>query len=414
MGRGMRAGLPKYPVIAAALRTTTERLTREIAEPRDQPPDWNEFEWTVARAVSAMHGISSLLATGLRWHGPRDWDAFLQEQRQQTLACYDRIGHVLARLDGAARRTGLACIALKGSALRQFAIHHPGERPMGDIDLLVRPSDTSLATEVISSIGYRHVATARRHIKFAPVDAPSAHSYAEHLDNPLRIELHQFIREALPWSPVDVTEDLWPATVKAGVNPYASFVALMRHVMLHTSGNMRANAMRFLQIYDIALMARRMSASDWAELVGGNPRVTAWWMYPTLAMADRYVGGCVPSDVLTKLAAYCPRKLRERFDTCTVSEVSWSNLRIAALPGIEWARSMSEKIRFARSRAFPSQQALIELREGFGGDKGATRWYRGSQIERVIRWTFGRPPRVQTINSVRAASGATTGYRSTT
>ena len=44
--------LPPFRVIAAALRTTTERLVREVVEPQDAPPQWNEFEWAVARAVS--------------------------------------------------------------------------------------------------------------------------------------------------------------------------------------------------------------------------------------------------------------------------------------------------------------------------------------------------------------------------
>jgi hypothetical protein len=399
------AGLPRMPVIAAALRTTTERLTRELAQPRDAAPDWTEFEWAVARAVSAMHGISSLLATHLRWHGPPAWDEFLHQQREQTLACYDRIGRLLAQLSRAAERAGLPLVALKGSALRQFSLHHPGDRPMGDIDLLVRPGDAELAARVIQSLEYRCAYRARRHDVFMPVDDSVPHAYAEDKRNPLRIELHQRISEPLPVEPVDITELIWPAQVRAGINPYASFAALLRHVALHTCGNMRANAMRFLQIHDCALLARRMGPNDWAELMGPDPRLSAWWLYPALSLAERYVPGSVPANVLAGFAVLCPRRLRQRFDRCEVSEVSWSNLRIAALPGLEWARTVGERLRFARSRIAPSRQALAELQDGLYTLPALadSRWYRGSQLQRILRWTFSHPPRVQTMASIRAA-----------
>jgi hypothetical protein len=401
----MTAALPRFEVIDAALRVTTERLTREIAQPREQPPTWTDFEWTVARAVCAMHGISALLATHLRWQGPPAWQAFLHGQREQSLACYERIGHLLARLSRAAERADLGCVPLKGSALREFAIHHPGDRPMGDIDLLVRPADAARATGLIESLGYQPAYQARRHDVFEPVAAGAAHGYAEHLRNPLHIELHQSVGEPLPVATVDITAQIWPAQTRAGFNPYASFAALLRHVALHASGNMRANAMRFLQIYDCALLSRRMGTSDWAELLGTNPRVTAWWLYPALSLAERYVPCSVPASILGELAAVCPTRLRRRFETCEVSEVSWSNLRILALPGIEWARDLGEKLQLARSRAWPTREDLDELRGGVRTlpALAASRWYSGSHAARILRWTFGKPPRVQTLASIQAA-----------
>ena len=53
----MNAELPAFEVIDAALRTTTEALAREIVAPSGTAPAWSDFEWDVARAVAAMHGI---------------------------------------------------------------------------------------------------------------------------------------------------------------------------------------------------------------------------------------------------------------------------------------------------------------------------------------------------------------------
>ena len=55
--------VPPLGEIAAALRKTTERLAREVAEPRAAPPDWTGLEWGVARAAVSMQGIAFLLAT---------------------------------------------------------------------------------------------------------------------------------------------------------------------------------------------------------------------------------------------------------------------------------------------------------------------------------------------------------------
>jgi hypothetical protein len=397
--------LPPLDVIAAALRTTTERLTREIARPQDDAPAWTDFEWAVARAVCAMHGISPLLATHLRWRGPAAWESFLCDQRQQTLARHERIGLLLEQLSRASERAGLPLIALKGSALREVSLHRPGERPMGDIDLLARPADMSHAARVIESLGYCSAYRARRHDVFMPIDCAIPHGYAEHVRNPLRIELHARVSETLPVEPVDITASIWPAQVRPGINPYAGFPALLRHVALHTSGNMRANAMRFLQVYDCALLARRMGPRDWTDLMGADPRRDAWWLYPALAIAERYVPGSIPAPILRQFASWCPRRLRKSFEHREVSEVSWSNLRIPALPGIEWARTVGDAARFVRSRVAPSRLALTELQEGIATKPSLANstWYRSSHWRRILRWTFGHPPRVQTLASVRAA-----------
>lgn len=51
------AALPPPKALQAALRETTERLANELAEPTDTAPDWSGFEWNIARAVAAMHGV---------------------------------------------------------------------------------------------------------------------------------------------------------------------------------------------------------------------------------------------------------------------------------------------------------------------------------------------------------------------
>jgi hypothetical protein len=397
--------LPPYKVIEAALRVTTERLVREIAAPRAEAPAWNEFEWGIAKAVCALHGISAVLANRLRWRGPADWQVFLDEQRDQGAACYQRAGRILAALDASATLAGLSYVALKGSALCAYPLHRCGERPMGDIDMLVRPADVALATRVITALGYERAYTSVRHEVFTPVVREAPHAFAEHLRNPLRIELHQRVSEALPIRAIDITSRIFPSHPRPGANAYPSFAALFRHLLLHAAGNMRANAMRFMQIYDCALMARRMTAPDWHELLGHDSPHESWWIYPPLRLAERYVPGSVPADIQRAFAAVCPRWLRRRFERHDVYDVSWSNLRIAALPGIEWSRTPADVVGLLKSRLLPRRAAFEDLTASVITQPAVqnTGWYGLSQSERVLRWALARAPRVQTLCCVRAA-----------
>ncbi len=402
----MTRNLPGYRAVAAALRMTTERLVREIAEPQRFAPGWDQFEWAVARAVCAMHGISGLLAARLRWRGPESWRDFLRQQRAETASQFARAGQLLAKLDQLLGNAGIPFVALKGSAIRTLQLHEPGDRPQADIDLLVHPDDLARAGAALSLIDYELILSKRREVTYAPKQCTVADALGEHPANPLKIELHARVSEELPVEAVDITSSLFPSRVKPGANPYASLAALMRHTCLHAAGSMRVNAMRFLQIWEIAQLARRLSDADWRELVGeGRGIRQSWWLYPPLAIAARYVPGSVSAQWLAALRKVCPLRLRRRYARVRVYDVSWSNLRIAALPGHEWSRNPLQVLRLARNRVWPSRVAREELDAFLRTTPQLTqlRWYGVSHLERIARWTFTRPPRVQTISAVSLA-----------
>jgi hypothetical protein len=62
-------------------------------------------------------------------------------------------------------------------------------------------------------------------------------------------------------------------------------------------------------------------------------------------------------------------------------------------------------LRFIYSRLLPSRAALegLELVLQVQPQLGRVPWYGRSQGERIARWLFSRPPRVQTMVSVLAA-----------
>jgi hypothetical protein len=392
--------------VAAALRNTTEVLARELACSSNQAPTWTEFEWLIARSVVAMHGIASLLLMNLRWLGPPAWQQFLDEQRRQTAARHVLIAELLDMIDARARTANVVLVALKGAALHARKIYAAGERPMADIDLLVHADDASAAARLLTDCGYAASCNIRRHQIFLPVDRGKLDPkiLGEHVDTPIKIELHTRIYEHLPVSVTDITPEVYPFRPIAGLNSYPSSIALMLHLLLHAAGNIRARALRLIQLHDIAALAGHFTKDDWSGMLSPSvQRSKLWWAFPPLALTSNYYPRSIPPEVLASVRKQCPRLLRAR--RFSLTDVSWSNIRIEALPGWEWSRTPREVAQFLGSRIWPSAIARAELKKGAAAIPGSCTvgWYESSHRTRILRWVFSRPPRVQTLLSVRAA-----------
>jgi len=398
-------GLPPYKTLAAALRKTTEALAREVVHPSDSTPDWNETEWGIARSVAAMKGITMLLANRLRWRGPPAWAAFVARQREQSLLRETRLGDLLARIDSAVRDAGIGCVALKGAALRSLGLYAPGERPSGDVDLLVQKSDAAAVGAILGNLDYVLLEDVQRHTSYVPRKLSIPHGLGEHADNPIGVEVHTVVFEALPIEVVDITARLRPPRAEPGVNPYPSVVALLLHMLLHAAGNMKSHALRHVQLHDIALLLGGLSGADWAALLEAARAGELWWTFPPLAMTLRYYDCRVPPALLHDIRRSCPAILRRVSDRQQLTDVSWSNPWISAVPGIAWSRSPIEALRYAWSRAVPDRDTLEEVRTALEiqPQLRVVPWYQVSQSKRILRWLVSRPPRVHTITSVAAA-----------
>jgi Uncharacterised nucleotidyltransferase len=407
---GGAVALPSLDKVAAALRNTTEILAREITTPTDQPPPWSEFEWRIARAVVTMQGIAPILLAGLRWSRPASWRRFLCEQRDHVAGRYRRIVDLLQRIDSKARGEGIAVVALKGVSLHARGIYEAGERPMADIDLLVKDADVEAMTRLLETCDFEVTFTTWRHRLFEPRGGGASMAFGEHVDNPIKVELHTTIRERLPITEVDITRFVLQPELHPGLNDYCSPAILMMHLLLHAAGNIRAHALRHIQLHDIACLATRFGSSDWQELLTARPNSQGlWWALTPLTLTAHYYPGTIPGNITTQANTESPWLLRKVAHRLRLSDVSWSNIKVYAFPGIEWSRSPAEALRFIVGRVWPSREAKLELRDFDARHPGSSvvKWYGISQIERILRWIFLRPRRVQTLLAVRAALAQT-------
>ena len=392
--------------VDSGLRKTTERLAGELARPTLVAPDWCESEWLLARAAAAMHGVSALLSTTLRWHGPAGWTQFLQEQRAHTAARHRRICDFLMTIDDRTRAAGVPAVALKGPALHAIGLYEAGERPMADIDFLVREPDLTRTESILAALGFRQTYATWKDRTFELINFRPPGRFGENAANDIKIELHARVGDTLPLRAVDISDLVFPPDASPGLNGYPSKGALMTHLLLHAAGAMAFRALRLLNLHDIALLSTCMSSEDWNEITtrdGASSR-RFWWAFPPLAVTARYYTP-IPSWVLASLATQCPWLLRKTIAQKTLSDVSLSHLWMDALPGIQWARSLDEIIEYAVHRILPNAERLA-ARELFAQTQPYlvnSAWARLSQRQRILRWLISRPPRPATMYAVTEA-----------
>ena len=205
----MSAAHPPLNVVAAALRTTTERLARELASPTNEPPLWTRIRMAhcPGRDRHAWGVVASRRSIALA--GPaRAGGDFCASKAQQSVGRHLQIESLLADIDAHARREGVALVALKGAALHAAGLYAGGERPMGDIDLLVRerrhasggPGDRALRL-----CGRIHHASSSGVSAARKEDPGRRADWASSTDDPIKIELHTRIAEHLPVTATDIT-----------------------------------------------------------------------------------------------------------------------------------------------------------------------------------------------------------------
>jgi Uncharacterised nucleotidyltransferase len=398
--------MPPIAVVQAALHRITEALAVGLGDLDGGPPAWSELEWRLAPAVAAMHGVSPLLAAALRWQGPAPWNDFLAGQRRHTLLRQRRIAALLATLDACSRSAGIPFVALKGAALQRAGVYAEGERPMADIDLLVQPADSETAVAVLLALSYRDAGTTWKHQGFEPPSGEPPAMLGEHADNPIKVDLHHRIRERLPLTPTDLTDIVFPPHAQPGLNGYPRAASLLAHVLAHAAGNMTGLGLRLIQLCDISRLARRMSGEDWEDLVclhGRDRRL--WWAAPPLMLAARYFPGAIPDGVLARLERDCPWVLRQAARRRKLADFSYSHLYIDPIPGLIWARTPAQALRYVGSRVFPgkAQREQMRVASQTGPWSADPRWHRQSQIRRILQWLSSRPTRTETLQPVRAA-----------
>jgi len=280
---------------------------------------------------------------------------------------------------------------LKGCALHSMGVYQPGERPMADIDLLVRASDGAAMSSHLQRAGFVLQGSSWKHLEFARGDPSGT----------VKIDLHTRLAERLASRVIELPGTDIVGSV-GGLRSYSSPAAMMRHLLLHSAGNMSTRWMRAIHLFDIAQLAARFDSTDWQEL-RSRDWPDRWVLYPPLLLVSRYFPGAVQPETAEDLAATCHPILARWARRMTLSDVSASNPVTMALPELAWCTSIGTLLRYVKSRLFPDRSELDTLRDvARTSEYGRVqRWFTMSQPERVATWLFRRPVRPGTLHAVR-------------
>ena len=323
---------------------------RELAGTLDGPALLNR---------ACAEGIAPLLYSRLRGEGvlPPAVEAGLHQAYYASARRNVSLLHQLELVLGQFAAAGVSIMLLKGAALALAVYDSPAARPMGDLDLLVRPEDAERALDLLEGAGY------------APVRAETQPGAAIAFENEVMLRRPGPVETAIEvhWGLIDSPyyqhhlpmDWFWRTTIPLTVDrtatqmlgPEAQLLHLCAHMVLH-HGNM--GQPRLLWLHDVAeVVTHYRERIDWDLLLNQAracdlvlpvqrvlPRVAADWQVP------------IPAAALNRLQALHPSREEARVfaqltaDSRPVARRFWNDL--TAMP--TWA----DRLRFAWANLFPS------------------------------------------------------------
>jgi hypothetical protein len=308
---GDEALLAQLPAESAliALATSGPRGQRALRAVLERGIDWDRLMELAARerAIVALHDqLARTPVRGAVRHGMANLQrvALVSEFQQSSL--HDRLVKVLALY----ATHGIEALLLKGAGLAHTVYARPTERPMGDIDVLVRAEKATAAWDLALANGW-----VRRG------DVPEERSYEEHQHlTPLEdadglqigLELHTalFTQQAPFLLPPD---QLWAGARRITIGGEPAWVPSREDQLVHAalhfawSHEMAFGAFRTLRDVERIVAAGPL---DWAS-VARTARTArgATCCYWTLRLARDLVGVEVPAEVLASLKPALPARL---------------------------------------------------------------------------------------------------------
>jgi hypothetical protein len=313
-------------------------LTAEPAPPPAPLRSWLE--------AARIEGIDALLASR--------WQSLPDVAQSDRAACQDVLRRAGARellfqsqeqrVLAALVAEGIDALVLKGAALSRWLYPEPRLRPRSDLDLLLR-SETEFerCRTVLATLGYADLD--------APVLPPSYERAlrkqiggGEHcVDAHWRLSNHPAFARCFSFDTLWTRRRLLPGLANGfGLGP----VHAMIHACLHRACNLTdAAGDKLIWLYDIALLASRMDADEWSDLIveATAARVAEPCRHSFIA-ARRYFDATIPESALQSLSLAATRETFRMERAHNLGYRSWWAFR--TLP---W----SERPRWLWRRLFP-------------------------------------------------------------
>lgn len=353
------------------IRGVTETLAHWLParDDRHAPRDWSADAWLAAEWVAYWQ-------SGLPWLHKKVMQAGLSMPREaeESLAALASISrqrttrmlNAAAELIAALRARNVDALPFKGALLAALNYPDPQLRPLADLDLLIREKDVRTARDVVEQLGYRYYSRSAEDFVYLRGERKSN---VWRPDNVHPVELHFRIREEYAGLAYDLTEMLWSSASRGvywkEVDALLTPLPLaLHHVCAHMTSDLLIQRGKLMEIGDVQLMAARMQDADWQMFLASIAASGTRFVYPALALTERYVRGCIPASVLDALKINVPEPLHVWCGQITLTDASESNPAPRSGIGLGMARllarSRSERLKMWLRSLFPRRWNLVK------------------------------------------------------
>ncbi len=273
-------------------------LPRDFVPSRDA--DWNALAQHLCRC-----GLAGLVLA----HGETRGTAFpswvrdiLHDSASRVAADNLHMMHELECLLGAFNGHEIPVMLLKGAALNRMVYSSASQRPMSDIDLLVRPADARKALQLLDELGCRRGKRLVRDDFF-----PKFHYEVEVIVpsvRPVRIDLH-----ARPLRPLRVSrtvpdESFWAGALEARVGTARAMIPRTEFNFIHLAAHAAFHGCsRLIWLHDIRrLFELHGQTLDWRLIVA---RCREWRLScavrEAIVRVEATFGRTFPAEVVEEL-----------------------------------------------------------------------------------------------------------------
>ena len=364
----LRPDLP-HDNLAAVTNTLARWLPGSIedtAVARWTLAEWEAAEWVVYWQNALPWLVTRLAETTIEV--PAVVNGRLQAintaSRERTRRMLDACTEILA----AFRQAGIDTILLKGAVLAPLIYPDPLQRPLADLDLLIRPKDVAASREImLNQLGYRYYSRSAEDEVYLRGERKT-NIWAP--DNVHPVEVHFTLREEYAGMGYELAEMMW---AESGERPYwhppttariPNQPALLLHVCAHATSDWLIQRGRLMHIDDIGKLCAQMQPADWQTFSQLVQPSAARFIYPALAFAQKYAPLAIPEQILHSLREECPPALLAWLGQTELSAASESNATNRSGIGLALAkrlsRSRTDMLRFWLRSFFPRRYNLAK------------------------------------------------------
>jgi Uncharacterised nucleotidyltransferase len=297
------------------------------AAPPPLPPRWSAPTWERFRRAAQVHGVAPLL--GRRLQRAAGWPetaagAWLTGQYAANRRRVERLHRELRAVLDRFAAASVPLMPLKGAVLGPSLYADPGERPMADLDLLVRREHFEQGVALLGELGYEPVFSGRKHWTLARAgDREIVEPDGEHPDNPRPIELHPACGEWLDDTRIELTDLLWGSARQGLLLGAPAWLpdaaAHWLYLLVHATHHILINRFRLIMLLDLVRLEPHLppggATGPLAALAFPQlPEAAARALYAPLALLERYFPAAPPDAAdRSRLAATLRERLPDGF-----------------------------------------------------------------------------------------------------